>query len=423
MRKLTLSTFALSTFALGSLLIALGGCEPLNVARPVVGGHPSEGGGGCTFCHGDGTRAGTALNPMLPAAPPRDTAGNTATTASGVGAHQAHLNGGAIRGAVACIECHTVPTDISHSTSHPPKLVWGSLATSGGATPAYSGGSCSSVYCHGGTLAAGGSDTTPNWTAGSSQAACGTCHGVPPPTSSGHPVVASDPRACNACHPQTVKPDGTIDVAGGKHINGSLEVTGGGGCTSCHGDSTRAATTLNPQLPAAPPRDTAGNTATTAAGVGAHQAHLNDGTLRLAIACGECHVVPTDSTHSTTHPPKLVWGTLAKTGGTSPSYSGGSCSSVYCHGATLSGGSDTTPTWTAGSSQAACGTCHGRPPNTGKHGNHSSRSCGDCHGASYSTTAVDTALHVNGVKDVGNLITSWNPITRQCVGCHGSATW
>jgi hypothetical protein len=36
---------------------------------------------------------------------------------------------------------------------------------------------------------------------------------------------------------------------------------------------------------------------------------------------------------------------------------------------------------------------------------------------------VNQATHINGTKQVGNRVTSWNPTTRQCVGCHGSDTW
>ncbi len=29
---------------------------------------------------------------------------------------------------------------------------------------------------------------------------------------------------CNVCHPQTVRPDGSVDAAGGKHVDGTVEV-------------------------------------------------------------------------------------------------------------------------------------------------------------------------------------------------------
>ena len=371
----------------------------------------------CTACHGDATRS-AAIAP----APPRDTKGNTSTTAPGVGAHQAHLVGGSLRAALACSDCHTVPSSTSHSNGTV-DIAFSALARTGGVSPSFDAAStsCSSVYCHGATLP-GGTNTTPQWTrVDGTQAACGSCHGIPPPASSGHPAVSGGTTACAGCHPGTVKADGTIDVAGGKHINGAVDVTGGS-CTACHGDSTRTAA-----IAPAPPRDTKGNTATTALGVGAHQSHLNAGPLSAAIACAECHVVPGDTTHSTaTTPPPVTFGALAKSSGAAPAWNRttATCASVYCHGGTLSGGSDTTPQWTkVDGTQAACGTCHGLPPSTGRHSDHSGRSCGDCHGGTYTRTAADPSRHVNAKVEVGNQITSWNPSTGQCVGCHGSATW
>jgi hypothetical protein len=85
-----------------------------------------------------------------------------------------------------------------------------------------------------------------------------------------------------------------------------------------------------------------------------------------------------------------------------------------------------TPSWSG--SIAACTACHGLPPSTGHHGEseHMSAGCGACH-ASYSSTAVNKALHVNGVRDVGGTgtrINSWNTSTHSCTpSCHGSETW
>jgi predicted CxxxxCH...CXXCH cytochrome family protein len=407
-------------------LTACAGCHPATVKADgtidVAGGKHMNGtidaptgAGSCTSCHGDATRspAGTA------AAPPRDTKGNTDTASPGVGAHQTHLTGGSIRAALACSDCHAVPSDTTHS-GQPLNLTWGALATSGGVTPSWNGVALTCAnYCHGASLP-GGSVTSPVWNkVDGTQAACGACHGIPPASSTGHPTVTGGTTACAGCHPATVKSDGTIDVAGGKHINGSVEVTGGS-CTSCHGDSTRAAA-----IAAAPPRDTKGNTATTAPGVGAHLVHLQGGPLRGALACTDCHTVPSDTSHSS-QPLNLTWGALAKTGGVTPSWNGTALTCAnYCHGSSLGSGTNHAPVWTGGSSQAACGTCHGSPPSTGHHGvgDHINAGCGACHGGTYTQTTADPSLHVNGVKNIGNNITSWNPATRQCVGCHGSATW
>jgi predicted CxxxxCH...CXXCH cytochrome family protein len=92
---------------------------------------------------------------------------------------------------------------------------------------------------------------------------------------------------------------------------------------------------------------------------------------------------------------------------------GASCAASYCHGATLEGGSLTAPSWTVtNGTQAACGTCHGRPPLTGPdvagypaHKFHTYRqrlACGTCHEGASQTALGPAAvpLHVNGVKDV-----------------------
>jgi len=71
-----------------------------------------------------------------------------------------------------------------------------------------------------------------------------------------------------------------------------------------------------------------------------------------------------------------------------------------------------------------CGSCHGIPPSTGRHSRHSGYSCSSCHGSGYSKTAVNTATHNNGVKNVISS-TGWNASTRTCASnsCHGSENW
>jgi len=87
------------------------------------------------------------------------------------------------------------------------------------------------VYCHG-NGADLSNDTkfqlrTPVWTGGTSQAFCGSCHGLPP--SPGHPP-ATFPN-CSGCHPRTVNAQGGIitstDANGARtsfHINGVVDV-------------------------------------------------------------------------------------------------------------------------------------------------------------------------------------------------------
>jgi predicted CxxxxCH...CXXCH cytochrome family protein len=415
----------------------------------------------CTACHGDPLR--TESDPLDNAAPPVSPSGSTTSP----GAHLAHLHAGPLRGAMACQECHLVPTSPLHASGHVEVVFTGAdFAIRQGAAPRFlpANASCATTYCHGATLNAGGTNQTPTWYGGPEQAACGTCHGNPPPS---HVVTST---TCSSCHPRTVKPDGTIDVAGGFHVNGLVEVVGGhpagwadpsqhgraangqgligckachgagldGGtsgvscaschgagwqsnCTFCHGTRTTGWTSAQLNL-AAPPLGTQGQSATTDRAVGAHARHLGGGAIGGALACGDCHTVPTDLTHID-GTPTIVFGAAARRGGASPTWSGVGCSATYCHGGTLNaGGSNHSPVWTGGPAQAACGTCHGTPPSTGHHGDHAGRSCGDCH-PGFSRTTVNPTTHLDGSRQVGNQITAWNPTTRRCTGCHGQDTW
>ena len=326
---------------------------------------------GCGSCHG---------SPQNPA-PPADLHGNRDPSARGVGAHQAHLTDSAIRKAVGCPECHLVPATLEapgHVDSpSPAELTFGPLASAdGGLAPTFDGTGCSN-YCHGATLS-GGSATAPVWTrVDGTQKQCGSCHGAPPPLP--HPPST----ACAACHPLTIFPDGGIDVDGGHHLDGVLDVATG--CSSCHGSVE------NP----APPRDLSGRTGTTARGVGAHQAHLTDSAVRKAVGCTECHLVPTalgSPGHvDTAAPAELTFGPLATAdGGLTPRFDGVGCTN-YCHGATLSGGSATTPEWTrVDGTQKQCGSCHGAPPPLP---HPPSTACAGCHPL---TVFPDGGIDVDG---------------------------
>ncbi|MFT3916401.1 MAG: CxxxxCH/CxxCH domain-containing protein [Anaeromyxobacteraceae bacterium] len=396
----------------------------------------------CTFCHGDANRS--ANKP----APPVGTQGELATSTRAVGAHQSHLSGGTMSSGVACTECHAVPTDLSH-VDGVRKLTWGALATKDGAAPSYTATqTCASTYCHGATLNAGGTKTAPAWTGGAAEAACGTCHGAPPPAP--HPTLA----ACRTCHANTVTAGGAIDLAGGKHVNGTVDVTKYhptdwvlptnhglqanqdlGGCKGCHGadllggvvavsctgchlggsatwaqnctfcHGTRVTSYTAADLKkAAPPQGTQNETATSTRAVGAHAAHVNGSTLTDGVACDACHAVPADLSHAN--------GTVAtafKTiNGKTTTWNGTSCSSSYCHGATLPGGTHTTPAWTGGASEASCGSCHAAPPPSP----HPQRAaCGGCHPAD-AGLQYSKAKHADGNLDL---------LAFSCASCHGDS--
>jgi predicted CxxxxCH...CXXCH cytochrome family protein len=194
-------------------------------------------------------------------------------------------------------------------------------------------------------------------------------------------------------------------------------------CTTCHGDPDRQ----DPNAPA-PPFGTLGETDTSTLAVGAHQSHLNDGPMRRAIDCSECHTVPTDLSH-VDGVVEMVFGPLATANGAQPSWDHGAatCSGSYCHGATLQGGSNTQPVWTqVDGTQAACGTCHGEAPNTGGHFIHVNQeriSCGMCH-PGYTPSSVNPDIHIDGNVDTGVRITSYDRGTLLCTStCHGPMYW
>lgn len=403
-----------SFFGLSILLLSLSvlaSCKNSLVISPAINANPADD-SACGDCHG------TSAN----FAPPADTSGNTATTATGVGAHDAHMKDGAYRVALQCLDCHLVPTAVS-SVGHldsalPAEITFGELAKIRGANPEWNGTTCTDVYCHGSALS-GGSNNAPNWTTvNGTQAACGTCHGLPPGPP--HPAQAD----CETCHSEVVNAAHQI-INKTLHINGEVNVTGGGAqtCTSCHGSGSSNK---------APPVDTTGHTATSFRGVGAHQAHMNTN-ISANVSCVECHLVPsqiTDPGHNDTAlPAEIVFGTLAKKGNLTPVWNGTTCANVYCHGK-FTGGLNVNPVWTTvNGTQAACGTCHARPPNTGEHrdDDHRNLSCSACHGSNYSSTSVRIADHINGMKDVGgpgSQIQTWNATTKSCnPTCHETERW
>jgi len=369
----------------------------------------------CSSCHGDSTRADTALNPQFSAAPPKGSKAETATSSRAVGAHALHLKDGNF---LACTECHVLPNSTSHSNGTA-EIAFGPLARTGGASPSWNGTTCSNVYCPG-SFTGGNGSYAPAWTAPVT-ASCGTCHGLPPVAP--HPQNAD----CSACHTGYT----ATWINPSLHLNGKLDVSALG-CTACHGDSARTATTINPNLPAAPPKDTGGNSATAARGVGAHQRHLVAGPLTAGVACNEWHAVPTSTSHSN-GTVDVQFGALSKTGAVSPIWNGSGCSASYCHGNFRNGNTTYVPTWTVVAANK-CGTCHGTTANPAPGGTHpgvAATSCGTCH-TGYTGTTVNLTNHMNGTVEVtSNHPAGWNAGNQHgyqanltglagCKGCHGT---
>lgn len=333
----------------------------------------------CGRCHGDAARPALvepstlsdAEKALVKSAPPRAISGATATTELGVGAHQAHLVGGRLRGPIPCGECHVVPADmqaheagiaaIAAGTAQ--RVTFGTLADTGAAVAAWDRTTqkCSNLYCHGATIAHGGSNHEPAWTLQDPthlSTSCGSCHGFPPP--SPHPAN----NACSSCHSASVDAGWGIVIVGGvsTHLDGLLTIDAtacsGGGCACCHG---------------APPA------------TGAHLAHVNttpttygvdsktSDTLTAAatiydFGCGNCH--PTDGSQHTggavdLTPTSGTVGSLKAHNSGTAAYSSitNTCDGVYCH----SSGQATptfkpTPGWFSGAS-LGCDGCHANPPN------------------------------------------------------------
>jgi predicted CxxxxCH...CXXCH cytochrome family protein len=420
---------------------ACGRCHPRTVAadgsidlasgKHINGVVDFAGGDACSVCHGDPTRQGVpGSDPLVQAAPP------LTITGAAPGAHLQHVNGVGtpLRPPLPCTECHA---NIAQETTtlHPDDKVdvdFGSLARNaswGGVTPtpSWDGASCSGTYCHGAFR--NGANATIAWAQGATLG-CTSCHGAPP--GGGHPKNAS----CGNCHLGYT----STSVDPSKHVNGVLDVIPLT-CTSCHGDATQTAT---PDAPfwAAPPVDTAGQTSSTA--VGAHQVHLNGSAISAAIACTECHPVPTTTIHAT-GTVAFAWGGLATSGGAKPSFDAASatCSSTYCHGNyqgtfnftfpdaiqepapqiySYAGGAGS-PRWSDGA--MTCGSCHAMPPNnavwhSGSHGG--GNQCQLCHPDATGTISssgivtgaaiTSPAQHVNGVVEISAVFKS------TCFGCH-----
>ena len=204
-------------------------------------------------------------------------------------------------------------------------------------------------------------------------------------------------------------------------------------CTTCHGSSS------NP----APPRNLDGNSSRTARGVGAHQIHLNGGSISSGMPCSSCHNVPptlysaghVDSplpaevpmggflprvvTNESTNVAPAAWDPNQPVYRPLPSYSttNVTCGNTYCHGYFKSGNDTLIVRWTdTSSSAAACGTCHGDVskstlaeralPGRGYHANLPSpitgAQCAFCHEdvVDANLIIVDKTKHVNGKLNV-----------------------
>jgi predicted CxxxxCH...CXXCH cytochrome family protein len=361
----------------------------------------------CTTCHADGPTACTTCHGDGPAS----------------GAHRVHLETPRTGEDVGCATCHVVPSqwdDPGHLfeadgslDEAPAEVRFAASATISNTSTTFDveQQSCSGVVCHGARLfEAGGEDPLPRWTTTATIAGCSSCHGHPPPD---HPSAR-----CLHCHPGTAPGPMPSVIDPALHVDGVVELgKRDGRCTACHGMGTLGG----------PPPDLDGRLERGRVTVGLHTRHATvPSGVRGPIPCSDCHVVPerlTDEGHLDTDWPAEVFPDvprfdgLAGARGATPSWDRATarCSDVYCHGGgELADDASATiarsPVWTATSTSAACGACHGAPPLDGDHDpSWTIVECARCHASAIDAagrfihvtdaTGALTTRHINGLVD------------------------
>lgn len=289
----------------------------------------------CDGCHG------SADDP----APPPALSGATAASERGVGAHQAHLAGGAQSRPVACSECHPVPSSARvHPEGDGLVVTFAGAALAGGAAPVWRAdtGGCSGGHCHDPSQRP---ESEVLWTHGQ-PLECTGCHGLPPGPP--HPQMPD----CALCHADVFSGELGAIADRERHVDGVLDVAMPTECTSCHGGAA-------PTSPAPPS--------------GAHAAHVQPAGPARPVPCGDCHAVPA-TVLSPGHvdsdaPAEVLFSGVASAFEAAPSYGDATCRATFCHGDSFvggrpSGGVDTVPVWVApsGGSALSCQSCHGMPP-------------------------------------------------------------
>ena len=220
-----------------------------------------------------------------------------------------------------------------------------------------------------------------------------------------------DMSPCKKCHGADYKGGGSGAACTKCHSNTPED------CHTCHGNADHIY----------PPLALNGQSSESYLGVGVHEAHLGDSTLRFSrgLKCFECHKefhTFSDTVHinpNRANVALIVFDTLAKTptGGITPNpvwnRTTATCEGVYCHGNFVNGNyrlinPPLLPVWTNGES-VFCGMCHGNP-NTGDPlpgGTHlqnfTINQCYYCHGRviDSSGTIFNKSLHVDGKIEIG----------------------
>jgi predicted CxxxxCH...CXXCH cytochrome family protein len=339
----------------------------------------------------------------------------------------------------------------NHLDASPAEVTFGGIAAGGSPVWDRSSARCSATYCHGGP---GGANAAPVWTSvGTGEAACGSCHGLPPPDP--HPASVY-PTGCATCHPDTMDSLGTLipPSANGKHLDGIVEAAGAHGpgwmdttssefhaysanqglaacqtchgteltkCAGCHGAEWKTSCTMChgglANATGAPPVATWARRQDQVA-VGAHTSHVSPNPVGAYSGCIECHPVPVDAFSAGHVDGKADVRFAGPVSGLKPTAkwnypTAPTCSSTYCHGNFIAGKTTFVPSWIL-ANQAACGTCHNARPLGYLHKRHQDTNfndpvgipwwtgwitCDQCHdGITKSTSNVGTPtmILVNG---------------------------
>jgi predicted CxxxxCH...CXXCH cytochrome family protein len=298
-------------------------------------------------------------------------------------------------GPLACVACHVVPANHSGFTLPP-------SPTRADCTTCHDMSQHTSGQILAGHAADWSDPTKPGFHAYSANqglGACTPCHGAT--------LAGGIARGCGACH----------DSMPGHPLPPGV-TTWKKDCTMCHGGTAN--------LTGAPPKATWGHQDDFMR-IGAHSAHVAPSPISSGFACNVCHVTPADALspgHIDNPIATVTFGGIASQGLLRPTWDAGTatCSTTYCHGASLVGGTNRTPNWTkVDGTQAACGTCHGIPP-AGVYGHnfplYGHDKCTWCHydvANADGTAITNPAAHINGVVDV--IDPNWNP-PPDCAYCH-----
>ena len=223
---------------------------------------------------------------------------------------------------------------------------------------------------------------------------------------------------CTSCHGSTLEGTDSAPSCDSCHEAGWRT-----DCTFCHGGDDN--------LTGAPPEHISDTDESSTAAFGPHSAHVQDTSLHAAFDCTQCHVKPTDIL-STGHifvgdsTPGVAETDLSAGLSDAGSWSGTTCSNLYCHG----NGQGDNGSISGQGNVSGCASCHPgmnssddvKDTMSGRHKDHLENgiACADCHGATTtnSTAIADITLHVNGTADLA-LHTGMSNTGTTCTGtCH-----